>query len=665
MEQKLALQTQDLSKEVTAAIEQAVKTVKIPLEMLPNIEFATTVRQNAIKHAGDMLKEIPGQDLIPEPKKIEVFNKLCLLEERELIKNKKSWWGAMPSKYKYKEEDKKIFVEQEIPKIIHDSLKENPQIKKNVETYKSLYGTDQIADQKLREKLEEQLEDSIINQKKLSRKIPPLPNTATDPTEVLDYVETANILSKIDSFKELALDRQMSYIKQIKGQLEFITKETNEITRLQDVAQNDSSIQNKISEKQRLIDSSRQTIKKTIEDISAEAFKKYRQAISQTTTDTTILERGNWFAGIKKSTSNLFTKTANSSAYNRASNGINKFKLFFKFPKVQGAITGAVVMTAIATVLATGTGIISWLTNSIPVVGPYITGLTSTFIQTAGIAVCALAGAIIGYKYPQIASILFKPCTYIYNEIADILTKPKSYIDRTFRAAVILASTTGMVIGIGLLVAAVANPFSGPVIGGVILGTLATVLVTAAAAKVANWTSKKTAKYFYGTEEPDLYKPTTEAILLLGQNNANRVSEFFKKEINIFQEKVNNSDPNTMLGQELRQRLELLNNTWKKLQHGDSSSWITLSQSLSQEKMANRQQELSRINTSDVTDSLIELISLHKSNDKQNDQLQRQRFIGPHRELLSFKEYNKVTNKSDKDIKELLTIDKLVMHKPE
>ena len=379
-------------------------------------------------------------------------------------------------------------------------------------------------------------------------------------------------------------------------------------------------------------DENRKKIKQIIDDIVFNAFKKDETAL----------------------------KIAENSWRDTASDYWESTKAFFKHPTTQGVVAGAAI-GATAALVAPAANMLTAVPgiSHIPGVGQAISGVAT--LGSAGPIVGIATGAAAGYMFPKIAAV-FKPFKYLYNEVKDIITKPKSYFDRAFRGGAILTSTVGMAVGIGFLVAAAANPFSGPVIGGIIVGAFATALVAAGTAKAASFISKKISKHRYGVEDIDLYTPTEEAKNILGgAENAQKVSDYFKKEISALQEKFDNyPDQETISGIKLGDQLDYLKSTWSKLQKGDSSNWEYLSRVLYKEKMEGCKTTVEQINTSDITNTLLELVTAPKSA-KPDDLSPAKIVAGPERKSLSFSKHKEAVAEFDTGMKDLRDVNAIIM----
>jgi hypothetical protein len=638
--QEIELSERELKQKLDTAIEQAA-TIYTFTETLNltgyNVNEAKDLKEQAKLNATKAFTCIPGYNVLSDQEKQIFINKLCIYEEAKLLyaKNQSLVSRIGSRTYIYTaQEFKKITEKREscvtdITNNIHNVFKKQSQ--KTIDNLIERYEINNIKDEKLKESLKTQLSNAIVNSKKELSNIPKLNKEDPNLEQVIDKIEVAKILDNIESFKDFTLDEQEKYIKSIRDRLNSIHESKNNIISIEKDNLHNTNSKSK-REKQNLEDNKNKKaieIKNLIEEIT----------ISSKASLATKLE-----LGINEDTS--------------WADWMNNVRDFLNHPRVQGAATGALLggLAALAAPLATG----------VPGVGAAINTVTGGLGTTMGVAAGVGAGTVVGTVIPQIRYLL-KPFSYLYQELKDIKNKPKSYLDRTFRAGSILTSTAGMTVGIGLLVAAAANPFSGPVIAGVVVGAIATVAVAAGTAYVAKKISQTISRYKYGIEDIDLYKPTDKAIQLLdGLDNAKKVSEYFKNQINILNKKIKETPrENTMDKIALERKLGVIKDSWSQLQQGDNSYWETLSRILYLEKKQDCHKTIDLISIDSVTRNLLDLIETPKADNPVTKEFKEpHKFIGPQRDMPSFGKHKEVMNGYNQEMKDLQEINKIIKRQP-
>lgn len=637
-QQEIERTERNLKQNLDTAIEQAATLY--PSQEIPNLNGyqttkATDLKEQAKFNANTAFTCIPGYNVLSDQEKQIFINKLCIYEEAKLLYGAQQSWASWLGSYIYTAQEFKKVTEKrescvtEITNNIHNVFKTQSQ--KTIDNLIKKYEINKITDEKLKKSLETQLSNAVVNSKKELSNIPKLNQEDPSLEEVIDKIEVAKILDNIESFKDFTLDEQEKYIKSIRKHLNSIHESKNNIISIEKDNLHNTNSKSK-REKKNLEDNRNKQaidIKNLIEEIT----------ISSKASLTTKQE-----LGINEDTS--------------WTDWMNNVRDFLNHPRVQGAATGALLggLAALSAPLATG----------VPGVGTAINIVTGGLGTTVGVAAGVGAGAVVGTAIPQIRSVL-KPFSYLYQELKDIKNKPKSYLDRTFRAGSILTSTAGMAVGIGLAVAAAANPFSGPVIAGVVVGAIATVAVAAGTAYVAKKISQTISRYRYGIEDIDLYKPTDKAINLLdGLDNAKKVSEYFKNQINILNKKIKEIPKKNTLEQiALERKLNIIKDSWNQLQQGDNSYWETLSRILYLEKKQDCHKTIDLISVDSVTRNLLDLIEAPKADSSVTKEFtEPHKFIGPQRNMPSFDTHKEIMKNYNQEMKDLQEIHKIIKRQP-
>lgn len=543
--------------------------------------------QQSRKFALDTFDNIPGKNLLSKEEKIYFINKLSVLKEKEMVDQENQWLGGLYF-FAASEASSINGAILEINKIIHEKFKQDAN--KDINTYQQHYEISSIKPAGLSKKLQEQLADAIVNMKKANQKIPPLQDTPTDKNEVIERIAIAKSLGNLTGFQDLPTETQLKNICELQKVLQEIKTLNEQLLQAKEHGK-DTDQSATIRAINTNLENNQQRIKKLIDDIM--------------------------FFSIKNNAKELLKLDENFSEDTIAALW-NKVKIFFKHPTTQGVLTGA-ALGATAGIAATATT--SGFLGTIPVIGPFISSATATITGIPTILATTITGAVIGYKFPAIRHV-FTPIKVLSKEISSIFTKPNSkygYIDRIcrglFTLAVPTAAMVGIALGTGLFVAAIANPFSGPVIAGVFIGGLATIALTAGAAKLANIVSRKISKTIFKTEDIDFYTPTLTAINRLGGNeNATIVSNYFKnKKQAILQEIKAHGNNNDTAGIALQEKLKLFDNTWSQIQKGDVSAWNFLSRAIFKEELAKHEQQSQQLDIAKITDDLLKIVDISKS----------------------------------------------------
>ena len=567
---------QDLYNTINTSVEKATEKYVMPQETTITtlaaggwIVASQNVKQIAIDKADQTFKSIAGSQVLfdKQPHLYNSFmNQLRILEEKE-IKCQGEQWPIIKQLMPYKSQQKTACI-KEIETAIHGYFKQEVN-----DTFLQLIiqsGAEEIKDQFLLDELKKRLLDAVANDRQKDRyNIPALEGTFINYLEVLDHIEIAKALDKIDSFKEYSLANKINYIDTLNKSLHKIKKCQMDITEKTTLSQNDPTNLNypkEISELKKNIAQEKEQMQQIITAITLllpfeNAKEQFNIPKDTHVTFTALADITTYFAAIRDKVKDIFQTTAGQ--YNTV--------------KQVTDLVSFIVSPAITTILK--------------VLNP----------------------------------VTVQAFNFLRQEISDVLTKPKSYFDRLFRGSMILTSGVGMVVGIGFLVALAANPFSGPVVGGILVGAVATVCVAAASAKLASWVSKKVSTYRYGIEDIDFYKkPTAELIKLLGSDKkaAEMLGEYFLKEILSIQKELNELPKNQSNHIKLLQeQIASLKSAWRKLLDGDNSSWEAHLHSISKAKMNACRNKIT--DTAKITDSLLELTTSksEKLDDLKSDKL--------------------------------------------
>ena len=569
-------------------------------------------QQRTIKSRDDASKQlrgIKGYNFLDKSEQQYFINMLSILKEKETLEQDQQY---KPVKWirPFKEVEISDCI-KDIEKSINKHFEQDPTVQNTINRLETEYNIKEISSIPLQNILKKQLSEAIVNGKKAEHGVKPLPDTETDLLSVKNKIEIAKVLDKNESFKNYTVAEQLEYIKKLTSSLNQINKIQNEITEKELAAKQDPT---------------NATYAKEIERLK-NALKEEEHNIQETMNNITLSKS---LANARK---DLEIPEDPSGVFGAIKGGIKYVKNILSKPMVQDGIAGAFI--AVTAALAKGT------------------------INPTSLLATAAAGAAVGTQVK--ARYIFKPFQILYNEISDIVTKPKSYIDRIFRGGAILGSTLAMAVGIGVLVAAAANPFSGPVVAGVIVGAVATVAVAAATAKFAGWASKK-----MGLDKFDFYQPTKEAVQLFGeQNKAEQVSSFLKKEIENLEQQLKLSGKSAQDKELIQTQITAINHTWRNLQKGNDSSWEDLLKLLTEIKMNKCKEQVQAIGkqqAAEITSTLLDLVKTDKSK-VQDDSATTKLVAVPIKKTLSFAEHQQAIKTLDNDMKELLAIKKVMPSK--
>ncbi|MGD0465276.1 MAG: hypothetical protein ABSA84_01060 [Gammaproteobacteria bacterium] len=643
---------QALQNQITSAMEQAAKryndkyTRETPDNALkPLVEWNTgnesdNQQQRILKAreaANKQFHEIKGSNFLDASDKARFINMLSVLKEKEMLEQNKQY---AVTKWFWPYEELTIEAcTKEIDTKTHTYFKEKDEtIKKRIKDFETTFNIAEITLEPLCSILKEQLSNVIINKRKETFGVKPLPDTDTDLNRVLNRIEIAKVLSTIEQFKSVPADTQLKYIENLTDILEKINTLNDKLIQAKEDAQTVAAKQTDVKNLEHQIQQQNQLISQIIDDIVFNPFNKDKDALN----------------------------IAENKLNDTISNWWDKTKAFFKLDKTKGVIAGA-LFGVVAYLSLAGNSMLAPIIgkfSGIPFLGTAVNAISafSAFSSPLGLTIAAMAGAAIGYPFSKIGHV-FTPFTYLYNEVADIITKPKSYIDRFFRGAAILTSTLGMAVGIGFLVTLAANPFSGPVVAGVIVGGLATVLVAAATARVAKLISTQVSKrYNNGMIDVDLFIPTEKAKQRLdGEPNAKIVSEYFMQEKKQIEDQMSKSNITEFELKLLEQKLGDLMNTWNNIQQGKTASWAPIARKLFEEKMEIQAQKAKKIDVSDVTNTLLERITAPKHEPSGPDPLAPIRIMDqPKRQHLSFTKQQAIVKELEQDMQKLREVNAII-----
>jgi hypothetical protein len=640
---------QALQNQITSAMEQAAKsysdkyTRETPDNALkPLVEWNTgnesdNQQQRILKAreaANKQFYEIKGSNFLDASDKARFINMLSVLKEKEMLEQNKQY---AVTKWFWPYEELTIEAcTKEIDTKIHAYFKEKDEtIKKRIKDFETTFNIAEITIEPLCSKLKEQLSNVIINKRKETFGVKPLSDTDTDLNRVLNRIEIAKVLSTIEQFKSVPTDAQLKHIENLTNILEEINTLNDKLVQAKEDAKTVAAKQTDVKNLEHQIQQQNLLISQIIDDIVFNPFNKDKDALN----------------------------IAENKLNDTISNWWDKTKAFFKLDKTKGVIAGA-LFGAVAYLGLAGNSILAPIIgrfSGIPFLGTVVNAI-SAFSSPLGLTIAAMAGAAVGYAFPIIGRI-FTPFTYLYNEIADILTKRLSYPDRFFRGAAILTSTLGMAVGIGFLVTLAANPFSGPVVAGVIVGGLATVLVAAATARVAKLISTQVSKrYNNGMVDVDLFIPTEKAKQRLdGEPNAKLVSEYFMQEKKQIEDQMSKSNITEFELKLLEQKLGDLMNTWNHIQQGKTASWAPIARKLFEEKMEIQAQKAKKIDVSDVTNTLLERITAPKHEPSGPDPLAPIRIMDqPKRQHFSFTKQQAIVKELEQDMQKLREVNTII-----
>lgn len=684
MEQKIKSVDEEIKQQIQATIKQQANSPE-PLSIIspqPNVVQQITgwstepvVSQSTPKsqsqttykfydEATEIYNKIAGTDkLSPEQKIVFIKNIAIILgelqeEQDQRWRSTKAWnlitnlvfsSSGLPESIKDKI--------KEIQTEIHKTFAQTAKLATKITRFKEeIYQTTEINDPKLRTALEKDLTDALINFKKNKFNISPIPpfdpeESKKDPNVALknrldnsiNRIETAKILTKIDSFNNIPLEQQSKYLDEVNKHLLEISILNNKKAKLQDdwklnIKQN---VQGDIIKNNQNIEKEQQAIKDIIININlySKQFTQLRNEFSITDDSTNLLE------SIKNI---LATET------------------------VQNAISGA----AIVATGAVAAPILGGLASNIPVIGSYIPSLT-TGLSLSNIAASGLIGGILGIKIPFRK--IFKPITYVFEEMKDIVKNPNhnSLLDRAVRGASIVLPVLGAVVGAGFALAAVANPFSGPVIAGIALGAVATFAVSS----LCGWGVSKVCKTI---REAHLYDETQAYDFCCGNNNnksrqdiemdARRLSIFFKERIEEYNKKLANLKTTSMANElekvHIEKIISMLKQAWKNITENKDPEWDNLLKVLYYDKKYSSQKDLSsQVKVADdVTNQLLELIDTPKCvKSRELDSEHLEKIKQKQKAIISFedtaKQLNNFITQPNQELQKLYEISSIIKHR--
>lgn len=542
-----------------------------------------------------------------------------------------------------------------IQTAIHATFAETPKMSDKIRKFQQeIYLTTEIKDKKLQTKLEQDLANVLINFKKQKFNISPIPafdnqeskedhNAAlkTRLDNIVNRIETAKILTEINSFADIPLEQQLIYIDQINNHLMTISQLNKQRSALKDNSNNTPN-----AEKIIIINQNIQRAQKTIKEIIIN-IDLYSKQFTKLRTDFSITEDS---TNIVQSITNILSTDT-----------------------VTNALTGAGMGVACAATASVLGGFFS----NIPIIGSFIApvanGLSSFNILAAG-----LTGGIIGTKLPLRK--IFKPFRYLVDEISDVVKNPQnnSTGNRVVRGLVILATCTATLAVTGLAIFAMANPISGPIIASVGVGAL-TLVAGFAVSSLCVWGTNKILKTI---KEYDAYNEKLAYDFCASQNNtksqedikmdAKQLSMFFEEHIKEYNNKLKNfkaqSLSNDLEKVDIQKILSMLQQAWKNITENKDPEWDNLLKVLYYDKKYGYQKELKehiKI-ADDVTNRLIELVDTPKCvKSRELDATQLANIKQKQQAAISFKEntvkqLNNFIEKPNKELEQLYTISNII-----
>lgn len=620
IEQKIKSLDWEIDQKIQSAIVQAgnipqaeyITTQQDPVQQITGWSTEPVLRQvnpssnqnttySLLDEATAIYNKISGVDrLLPNQKTIFIQQIAIELGKLQQEKDKK-WrianaWNSrrnlgIPKSIKNKTE--------EIQTAIHTTFEETKKISDKIERFtKEIYITPLINDTKLRITLEKDLANALINFKKNKFNISPIPSfdeeeSKQDPVialkirldNIVNRIETAKILTKIVSFNNIPLDQQLKYIDETNKHLLKISILNNKKLKLETDIDTKQDAQHKIIETKKAIEQEQQAIKQIIININlyAKGFIELRKNFN-----------------IPEDTNNVLELLKDALATETVQN-----------------VAAGVAIGATAVLAAP---VLGGVTSNIPFIGSFIGPLanTSLFNVVAG----GLIGGFIGTKVSLRK--IFKPITYVFEETYDIWKNPNnnSGLDRLIRATAILAPIAIAVVGTGFALAAVANPFSGPVIASVVAGAVATFAVSS----LCGWAASKLCKTI---RESNLYDEKQAYAFCSGNNNTKKLTDiekknaiqlsiFFKQHINEYRNKLATFKANSLYNElekvHIEKILATLQQAWKDIKENKEPKWDNLLKILYYDKKYGCQKKLAvQIKIADdVTNQLIELVDTPK-----------------------------------------------------
>lgn len=586
------------------------------------------IQKQAIENANKIYMNIKGIEQLTQEETKKFIDKLTSLEEKSLIENAKqsnmtnlAQW-VVSKFYTGTILPQQEAIKNEIKSAIHQKF---ATIKANkIARFKNeIYQTSQITSAKLQQDLEKDLEDAIINLKKLGSGIPPIPEfnqeeKDKDPEMVLknreayivDKIEIAKLLSKIDTFNNVPTDQQKQFITKLYDILLTIKEKNKLLETLKSQSTQDSSKRNEVKKLNNDLGALKNQINEIIKQIGlyAPSFQSIKEELNI---------KNDSYSSIKPKSNNFFAWALTSLQASIATIAVGVF--IYNIP-----IIGRLVQPLINT--------LSWFVNTLGVIGG-----VSAIIVTAG---------FIGNKL-HIQDFL-KPFTYLGREIYDIWQKENSYIDRFFRTAAILLPIAA---GIVILGVTLANPVSGPALAAIVIsGLAATFISSSVSAYAAKRISQAVCTRFYDIQDPDLYKP--ELALRFCNNNheqATKLRSFFVENINKYQAKLNKipaQEKESPQAQIIQNILKCLKENWKSItQNKDPESYAADANKLLEMLYANEKYEVVKQLQTDIeqsqgiTNSLLEIIEIPKylHSKEMDEQVKTSLFLLQQKPLVSFK----------------------------
>ena len=619
IEQKIKSLDLEIDRQIQSAIVQAgnipqaeyITTQQDPVQQITGWSTEPVLRQvnlssnqnttySLLDTATAIYNKISGVDrLLPNQKTI--FIQQIAIELGKLQQEKDKQWRitnlwnfrrnlGIPKSIKNKTE--------EIQTAIHTTFEETKKISEKIERFtKEIYITPLINDTKLRITLEKDLANAIINFKKNKFNISPIPSfdaeeSKQDPAialktrldNIVNRIETAKILTKIVSFNNIPLDQQLKYIDETNKHLLTVSGLNNQKLKLETDIGTRQDAQNQIIKTKQAIEQEQQAIKQIIININL-----YTKG---------FIELRNNF-NIPEDTNNLLELIKDALATETVQN-----------------VAAGVAIGATAVLAAP---VLGGVTNNIPVIGSFIAPLAN--ISLFNVVTGGLIGGFIGTKVSLRK--IFKPITYVFEETYDIWKNPNknSGLDRLIRATAILAPIAIAVVGTGFALAAVANPFSGPVIASIVAGAAATFAVSS----LCGWAASKLCKTI---RESNLYEEKQAYAFCSGNNNtteradielnAKKLSIFFKQHINEYRNKLANFKANSLYNElekvHIEKILATLQQAWEDIKANKDPKWDNLLKILYYDKKYGCQKELAvQIKIADnVTTQLIKLVDTPK-----------------------------------------------------